>query len=303
MNIFIFKDIKAIISNKRFQNIGYLPRWIIFFIDVFIVSIACGITYIIVYSLNVHYASRLTILLQNALIVLINAIFFYFFKTYSGIIRHSTFIDGVKLLVATSTSYFVLIVINYSYQIIFSLKIFLTTGLFITYVISFLLLFLFRILVKNIFEKYLRSDDNRQLIKAVIYGADANAISVANALKTEKPARFNVVAFVDKFKQDKTSKSILDLPIINQNKSIHVILRSVNAEVLIIAEKSLSKEEIVDIVEECLEYNFKVFTVPLITDWEDERQISNQLKNFAIEDLLNRKPIQLDNKTISSQIN
>lgn len=302
MTLFDLKDLKNILNSKTFQNIGYLPRWIIFFIDIFIVSLACGITYVIVDSLNVHYASRLAILSQNALIVLINAILFYYFKTYAGILRHSTFIDGVKLLIATSTAYFVLVVINYSYQIIFNVKIFLTTGLFITYVITFLLLFLFRILVKNIFEIYLRTEDRRKLVKAVIYGADANAISVANALKTENPSRFNVVAFVDKFKQNNTSKSILDLPILNQNKSIHVILRSVNAQVLIITEKSLSKEELVDIVEECLEYNLKVFTVPLITNWEDERQISHQLKNFAIEDLLNRKPIQLDFKTISSQI-
>ena len=298
----IFKELKSSISNKKFHNIGYLPRWIIFAIDVLIVAVACVITFIIVHSLTVNFYPTLSLLSQNLIIILVNAIFFMFFRTYSGIIRHSTFIDGVKLLVASSTSYFVLMVINYSYQIIFNAKLFLSTGLFITYVISFLLLFLFRILVKSFFEKYLRVEDTKKLVRAIIYGADANAISVANALRTEKPARFNVVAFVDKFKQDKTSKSILDLPIINQTKSIHVILRSVQAEALIIAEKSLTKIETVAIVEECLDYNYKVFTVPLITDWEDEKQISNQLKNFAIEDLLDRKPIVLDDKTISAQI-
>ena len=298
----IFKELKSSISNKKFHNIGYLPRWIIFAIDVLIVAVACVITFIIVHSLTVNFYPTLSLLSQNFIIILVNAIFFMFFRTYSGIIRHSTFIDGVKLLVASSTSYFVLMVINYSYQIIFNAKLFLSTGLFITYVISFLLLFLFRILVKSFFEKYLRVEDTKKLVRAIIYGADANAISVANALRTEKPARFNVVAFVDKFKQDKTSKSILDLPIINQTKSIHVILRSVQAEALIIAEKSLTKIETVAIVEECLDYNYKVFTVPLITDWEDEKQISNQLKNFAIEDLLDRKPIVLDDKTISAQI-
>ena len=298
----IFKELKSSISNKKFHNIGYLPRWIIFAIDVLIVAVACVITFIIVHSLTVNFYPTLSLLSQNLIIILVNAIFFMFFRTYSGIIRHSTFIDGVKLLVASSTSYFVLMVINYSYQIIFNAKLFLSTGLFITYVISFLLLFLFRILVKSFFEKYLRVEDTKKLVRAIIYGADANAISVANALRTEKPARFNVVAFVDKFKQDKTSKSILDLPIINQTKSIHVILRSVQAEALIIAEKSLTKIETVAIVEECLDYNYKVFTVPLITDWEDEKQISNQLKNFAIEDLLDRKPIVLNDKTISAQI-
>ena len=302
MRDFVYKFLRKVISTKKFQNIGYLPRWIIFAIDVSIVLLACAITQVIVISLNVKLYPTLSVYLQYAFILLINAFSFIFFKTYSGIIRHSTFIDGVKLLVATSASYLTLMVVNYSFQIITDNKILLSTGLFITYVISFLLLFLFRILVKNIFETYLQVIDTNQLTRVVIYGADANAISVANALKTEKPSRFNVIAFVNKFKQDKTNKSILNLPIINQTKGIHIILKSVNAEALIIAEKSLTKEETIKLVEECLEYNFKVFTVPLITDWEDQKQISNQLKNFAIEDLLERKPIVLDNNKISAQI-
>jgi FlaA1/EpsC-like NDP-sugar epimerase len=302
MRSFIYKFSKNVFLNKRIHDIGYLPRWIIFAIDVTIVLLACLITHLIVYSLNVAENTILSAYLQYALILIVNAFSFLFFKTYSGIIRHSTFIDGVKLLVATSTSYFALMIFNYSYQIVYQEKLYLTTALFITYVISFLLLFLFRILVKNFFEIYLQVEDTNQLVRAVIYGADANAISVANALKTEKPSRFNVVAFVDKFMQVKTSKSILNLPIINQTKKIHVILQSVRAEALIIAEKSLNKEEIRILVEDCLEYNIKVFTVPLITDWEDQGQISNQLKNFAIEDLLERKPIVLDNKKISDQI-
>ncbi len=302
MREFISKFLGRLISTKRFQNIGYLPRWIIFAIDVFIVLTACVITQIMVFSLNVKLYPTLNPVLQYGFVVLVNAMSFIFFKTYSGIIRHSTFIDGVKLLVATTASYLALMVFNYSFQIIVHERLFLSTGLFITYVISFLLLFLFRILVKNIFETYLQVADTKQLTKVVIYGADANAISVANALKTEKPPRFNVVAFVNKFANDNNSKSILNLPIINQKRSIHVILKSIKAEALIIAEKSLTKVETIALVEECLDYNFKVFTVPLITDWEDQNQISNQLKNFAIDDLLERKPIVLDNNKISDQI-
>ncbi|MGV9003516.1 polysaccharide biosynthesis protein [Flavobacterium sp.] len=302
MNNSIFKELQKSVFNKKFQNIGYLPRWIIFAIDVAIVGISSIITYIIIDSLSVIFDSYFERTIRTIIILAINAIFFMVFRTYSGIIRHSTFIDGVKLLVATTCSYIFLLSGNFVLFYIFKIKIFLSTGLFITYVISFLLLFLFRILVKNVFEKYLQSSGTNKLIKAVIYGADANAISVANALKTEKPGRFKLIAFIDKFKQTKTTKSILDLPIIGQVKSVHVILRSLGAEALIIAEKSLTKEETVAIVEECLEYNFKVYTVPLITDWEDQKQISNQLKNFDIEDLLERNPIVLDNKSISSQI-
>jgi FlaA1/EpsC-like NDP-sugar epimerase len=299
---YITRKLRSNIFNKKFQNIGYLPRWIIFAIDVTIVAVASVVTYVIIDNLSVQFDSYFERPVSSLIIVLIHAIFFMAFRTYAGIIRHSTFIDGVKLLVASTCAYFLLLTTNYVFFFTVNIRMFLPTALFITYVISYLLLFLFRILVKNVFETYLQTGDKNKLIKAVIFGADANAISVANALKTEKPSRFKLIAFIDKFKQVKTSKSILDLPIVNQIKSVHVILRSLGAEALIIAEKSLTKEETIALVEECIEYNFKVYTVPLITDWEDQKQISNQLKNFDIEDLLERKPIVLDNKSISSQI-
>ncbi len=299
----IFEILKNSVLGQRFRNIGYLPRWIIFAIDVFIVFLASIITYVIIYSLTRISYDNLNMTARYGAIIFVNAFFFLIYRTYAGIIRHSTFIDGVKLLVSTTTSYIVLLALNYGWYKVFNVKIFVTTGLFISYVISFLLLFLFRILIKYIFEIYMNFEGNKKLINAVIYGSDANAISVANALKTEKPSRFKLLAFIDKFNQNKTSKSILNLPIVNQNKKISVILRSMKADALIIAEKSLTKEETIAIVEECLEFNFKVYTVPLITDWEDQRQISNKVKSFEIEDLLDRKPIVLDTQSISDKLN
>jgi FlaA1/EpsC-like NDP-sugar epimerase len=299
----IFDILKNSVLGKRFRSIGYLPRWIIFAIDVFIVFVASTITYFIIYSLTGMRYNYFGLTTRYGLIILINSIFFLVYRTHSGIIRHSTFIDGVKLLTSTTTSYVFLLIVNFSCYLFFDKKIFVTTGLFISYVLSFVLLFLFRILIKYIFEKYMNIEDKKKLINAVIYGSDANAISVANALKTETPSRFKLRGFIDKFNQNKTSKSILNLPIINQNKKITVILRSLKADAIIIAEKSLSKEETISIVEECLEFNFKVFTVPLITDWEDEKQISNKVKSFQIEDLLERKPIVLNTQSISNQLN
>ena len=202
MNNSIFKIIKNSVFGKRFQNLGYLPRWIIFAIDVFIVFLSSIITYFIVYSLSKLHYNYFGMATRYGLIILINAIFFLIYRTYAGIIRHSTFIDGVKLLISTTTSYIFLLIINFSCKIFFNKIIFVTTGLFISYVLSFLLLFLFRILIKYIFEKYMHVEDKKKLINAVIYGSDANAISVANALKTEAPSRFKLRGFIDKFNQN-----------------------------------------------------------------------------------------------------
>jgi FlaA1/EpsC-like NDP-sugar epimerase len=75
-----------------------------------------------------------------------------------------------------------------------------------------------------------------------------------------------------------------------------------DAEALVIADKSLTKEEKLTLVDECLEFNYKVFTVPLISDWEDQKSIAKKIKTFQIQDLLERKPIVLDNKSISNQL-
>jgi FlaA1/EpsC-like NDP-sugar epimerase len=278
----VIKFLKSLIFRNGFQNFGYLPRWIIFAIDIFIVFIASIVTDFIIFKLTDRPFDNLNMTLRYGIVLVVNAAFFLFYRTYSGIIRHSTFIDGVKLLVSTSTAYVALLVINYGGSWLMEHEIFVTTSLFISYVNSFLMLFLFRIMVKYMFERYLNTEDHK-LTNAVIYGVDANAISVANALRTAKPSRFKLLGFIDKFSYNKAGKSILNLPILNQNKSIHVILRAMKADALIIAEKSLSKEETISIVEECLEYGFKVFTVPLISDWEDQTQISNKVKSFEID--------------------
>jgi FlaA1/EpsC-like NDP-sugar epimerase len=157
------------------------------------------------------------------------------------------------------------------------------------------------VVVKQTFELYFSEKGNNKLIRAIIYGTDANAMSVANALKFETPSRFKIVGFVDKNNQNE-SKRMLDLPILVQKKKLPTLMRSVGAEGVIIADKSLTKEEQLIIVDQCLEYNFKVYNVPLISNWENQKEISQKVKNIEIEDLLERKPIVLDNKSITKQL-
>jgi FlaA1/EpsC-like NDP-sugar epimerase len=90
-------------------------------------------------------------------------------------------------------------------------------------------------------------------------------------------------------------------PILTQKKKLPTIMRSIGAEGVIIADKSLSKEGVLVIVEQCLEFNYKVYIVPLITDWENQKRFQ-KVKKLQIEDLLERKPIVLDSKSISKQL-
>lgn len=296
-----------ILSNRlrnfgNLNNLGYLPRWMILLIDTAIVHSSAVIVYVMFWSMGLHAfdVEYLGYVLPTYFIL--NIFFFWLFRTYSGIIRHSSFIDAIKLGFATFFTMLVLILVNFTTLLIIGNKIFMNTGLVINFVMSFSVLFVYRILVKQIFERYFSENAKEDLMRALIYGSDENAIAVANALMAERPKRFKIVAFVDKH-QENTAKRILNLPIISLRKRVPVLMRSVDAEILIIADKSLTNEEKLTIVDECLEFNYKVYTVPLISDWEDQRNIAKKIKTFQIQDLLERQPIVLDNQSISDQLN
>lgn len=283
------------------HNLGYLPRWIIVSIDLVVLILSFFFTYLIFKGTGLDYVITSHSGWYFSSLVLCNIFFFWLFRTYSGIIRHSSNIDAVKLLFSQISVLIIFLIVNFFFEFAQGEKVFLNTALFINIVLSFCGLFLYRVIVKQTFELYFSENKNTNLIRTVIYGTDANAISVANALKFETPTRFKIVGFIDKNNQN-ASKRMLDLPILVQRKKLPAMMRSVGATSVILADKALTREEQIVIVDQCLEYNLKVFTVPLISDWENQREISQKVKTIQIEDLLERKPIVLDNKSISKQL-
>lgn len=302
----IYKDgINTVINNTKLwhsiNNLGYLPRWIILLLDIFVVSVTGLLSYVLIYRTGVLYIKPGLFIISIPVYLLITILSFRVFRTYSGIIRHSSYIDAVKIFFSQFTVAFLLLAFNSIYKAVTGDLLYLNIGIVINAIFSFSCLFLYRVLIKQFFENYLYYQRNSNLTRAIIYGTDANAIAVGNALKSEMPARFKLVGFIDKYSQNK-SKMILGLPILQHKKKTSILMRVFNAQALIIADKSLSKEEKLTIVDECLEFNYKVYTVPLVSDWEDQKEISKKIKNFQIQDLLERKPIVLDNNSISLQL-
>ena len=285
----------------NFRNLGYLPRWFILLLDLTIVLVAGIITYLLFRGLKLNFIPIKYITFGIVFYIIVNVFFFWIFRTYSGIIRHSSYIDALKLFFSQFSTFIVLLMLNFILIVLDKQKLYLTTGAFINAVLSFSFLFFYRIIVKQTFEKYLSGVGNEKKVYAIIYGSDANAIAVANALKSEVPGRFKLKGFIDKNNQNST-KRILNLPILQIKKSIPILMRSLKVEALIIADKSLAKEDRLAIVEECIEYNFKVYTIPVISDWDDQKEISKNIKNFEIQDLLERKPIVLDTNSISTKL-
>ena len=290
-------------DNIRFNihNLSYLPRWIIVLIDLSVLLAAFLLTHLIFEGMGLQYVVTPHPFVFVGFLFGTNLFFFWLFRTYAGIIRHSSYIDAIKLLFSQTAVLVFFLVYNYLFELYFKEKVFLNTAFFINMVLSFCGLFLYRVVVKQTFELYFIEKNDTNLIKTIIYGTDANAISIANALRFETPARFKILGFVDKNKQN-ASKRMLDLPILVLRKKLPYVMRTLGAEGVVIADKSLSKEEQLVIIDQCLEFNYKVYTIPSVLDWQDQKEISQNIKNIQIEDLLERDPIVLDSISISKQI-
>lgn len=80
------------------SDIRYLPRWVILLIDVFFIFLAITISCYLIEKLSfktttVFYNNKV----MYGIMMAVSILFMVAFRTYSGIIRHSTFIDLFKL--------------------------------------------------------------------------------------------------------------------------------------------------------------------------------------------------------------
>ena len=284
------------------RNIKYLPRWVVLLIDIFLVSLSFLFTILIILDLTPNYYTLLDFPMKAALGILVNIFFFLIFKTYAGIIRYSSNIDALKLILATTCTFLTLVIINYITFFIVGEKIYLIGGLLINLWISFSLLFLFRLGVKQVYEYFKMARRGDNIIRTVILGADENAISIAGALDIEHPRRFKIVGFLTKTKHNRSIR-ILDKPVMKFTDSIHSQVKSLNASAVILSENKFSSEEKFAIIEDCLENDIKIFNAPLISDWEDkDKLISQKVQSLRIEDLLEREPITLDRENKVEQL-
>jgi len=290
-------------SRKRlnFEHVGYLPRWAILGFDFVILMMSLVTTKVVIAHIK-DDVFQLSFSTAEAAIIFINLTFFVLFRTYAGLIRYSTFLDAVRFLVASIATLATLIIVSYGALFYNGNQLISIPFLLIYSVISFCGLFLFRVLVKQVFEVYLNISNKENEISVLVFGTDENAIAIASALKSEKPNRFSVVGFIDK-QQKNNSKEILGLPIINLTRNnIALTLKIHKAQGVILADNNIGKQETVNLIDKCLDYNLKVYRAPILSDIEENKNVTSQIEKIQIEDILEREPITLDNKLVAKEI-
>ncbi len=244
--------------------------------------------------------------LRGLFLISVNVIFFYSFKTYAGIIRHSTFTDIFKVASSSFLTALTTITFNYIYFIFTGQKIFLTTGILLYMFFSFTLMLFFRIAVKETYQ-YLKEITTGKLKKrVVILGMDDQTISLGKALTTESNLPYKLVGFITENQISKNlkilNKPVFSVSITNTSNEFTELLAQHNLDGVLIVSESLNIKEKNQIVEACLANKVEIFNVPLVEHWNRKEDIQTQIKPIQIEDLLERTPILMDIELIKNDL-
>ena len=279
----------------------YLPRWIVVLIDLVIGAVAFGLTILIIRGTPINFLDVLNPWEQLGVILLVNLIFFFIFRTFSGIIRHSTFLDIAKLALASLFTFMALLAINFSYELANDEKIFLTTSLILYTLISFMLMLMFRIGVKEGYQ-YLKNISMGELKKKVaIIGVEDDSISLGRALIMESSSPFRLSGFISNQVGSKRYK-ILGRPVYPVRDDFKTTLKSLDLDGIMLIGDSISNKWRNKIVEDCLSLNLEIFNVPPVQKWNTKEDIKKQIKPLQIEDLLERPEIEIENEKIQKDL-
>lgn len=299
------KLIKAIYHGDNqlgLTNISYLPRWIVIVIDISILIFSLLLTHILILKSSLDFFQIISVHQQYLIQLVINVFFFFVFKTYSGLIRHSTFTDIAKIFLSALLTLLTATVINYTSLFLTGEKVFLMPGLIFYAFLSFSFLLLFRLFVKQIYRAYKFKSQKGSFKKRIfIYGMGDEAISIAEALQTETVNPFEIVGFLTKKKTYKNLR-LLDKPVISSKRNVIEELQKYSINGLLIVEDTMSLKEKNSLVDVCLKANVQIYNVPRIEKLHQKKEINEQIRAIEIEDLLNRDVINLDNENIRNNI-
>lgn len=286
----------------KFMSDRYIPAWVVALIDAVIVVLSVFISGLLLdvkeqwfhfpfdaYSLR--FICLTSILLISALRV---------FNVHRSVIRYSSFSDMMRILLAVLSSTVVLFVIDAVYKFNVGMDYIPKELIVIDACISYVLLFMFRMFVRWLFEKAYKAGINTELnTQVVIFGAGRTGTATANTLASAS-RKYYIKGFIDD-DPNLCGKTIMGQKIYPREKQ-EFLIKYKDIDQLIIATNRISTERKNEIFELCHANKVKVLTVPPISTWTDGKLSENQIKEIRIEDLLGRKEIKINSNLINSEL-
>ena len=283
---------------RRIFSSKILPTWTIFLFDACIVAASVVFAYIIRFpaSFSEHTAYLWATV---AVVTFVNLVFFKLFRTYSNVLRLSSFVDVMHIFVATTLAYFVCIGLAILWPLVFGVQLTYIPVLLIAYAITFMILALSRMFIKMLYD-YFNQSKSSTLLNAYIYGT-TTGIDIAKALRTEKDNRFHIVGFVSD-DPNVVGKVMMGVNVYANDENLFERIQRdhVNAVIVSPAKGKVIKES--DLADRLLKDNIQIFIAPELSDDWSGTSTSSAIKEVQIEDLLGRDPIKINMQEIAAHL-
>ena len=283
---------------QRIFSSKILPSWTIFLFDAVIVALSVVFAYFVRFPAADVLKMGSSPWAAIAIITVIHLACFKLFRTYSNVLRLSSFVDVMHIFVASTLAFFICVVVALLWPPIFGKQLTFVPVLIITYVVSFMILATTRMAIKMLYDHF--KQNKQELVNTFIYGT-ISGIDIAKALRSESDNRFRIVGFVAD-NPDVVGKVMMGVNVYANDGKLMDNIHRENVSALIVSPAKAQTLKDSDLADRLLKENIKIYLAPEVSDdWEPGGQ-KQVVKEVQIEDLLGREPIKINMQEIAAHL-
>ena len=279
-----------------------LPYWCILIIDSIIIGMSGLLVYWLFWRTTMVINHRFELIYTLLLYISISMVGFKIFRTYSGIMRYSSFVDLQKVAYANMVS----VVVAYLLQFV---KDFLPEGVFTLFsgrmllsmfLMATLLMWGVRILVKVLYDVTYNTERAKRVL---IYGVKDGGVGLAKNIRSMKPAKYVLKGFIAHEPHYK-HHVLMGEKVYPVNDALTDVIKNLKIEAVLVSplrNKEIREDEkLQDIL---ISAGVKILMQQDAAEWngKDEFTTAN-LKEVSVEDLLPRDEIKVDMESIGEQL-
>lgn len=281
----------------KLTQLRYIPRWIVILIDISIIFLSIFLSYVFLDRLRVQVNFPNHRVEKRILLISVNLLFMFVFRTYAGIIRHSTFFDLFKIVLSSGSTLITLISLNFFIELLLGKSLYLYPTLFLYFFISVSLMFFFRMVTKQFFNILIDIKGSSSKTRLAVVGVSDASVSLARAILHNPNYPYRLEGFVTK-RSDSNKAVLLGHKIYNSEyffKNKNIVSKF---DAVLIIKEIMSKQEIEDWMTMALDHGLKVLKAPTLSKMRDSDLVGG-IRQLQIEDLLNRRPIKIENEEVT----
>ncbi len=173
------------------------------------------------------------------------------------------------------------------------------------YLLDFLLTFLFWCMTVLSIREYkshaalARSDPGP---RALIYGAGDAGVLLLREMSTSYRNKFSVFGYLDD-DPHKIGTFVHGAKVLGPGRSLQSLAQEFHIDQVLIAIPSATSSQMTTILEYCASARVHCRTIPSLTDIIEGKDLSRQIREVSVSDLLGRVPVTLDEDQIRTSIN